>query len=234
MHDYNETKRDPVHKEIKRRFHYLHEKLSHIKRLVLEYDTQNCGGGMTSSSNANGTNEIKEMDSLHYWHKLKRPPLIFNLFSIVGTLLSSLSQNLHFLGMFQGWSKTVHMVPGSVVENKSQVLSEPGLQQTRNLHAVVKNCESRRFLFYNWFVRATVMISSTCAFVWSRAIVVTRLRATSTNGNYIDKKRGFLTTIGTFRGKKRKWKKKKKRNEIKVHPKRERKQWEKRRAFAKS
>lgn len=66
LHDYNETKRDPVHKEIKRRFHYLHEKLSHIKRLVLEYDTQNCGGGMTSSSNANGTNEIKEMDSLHY------------------------------------------------------------------------------------------------------------------------------------------------------------------------
>lgn len=165
---------------------------------------------MTSSSNANGTNEIKEMDSLHYWHKLKRPPLIFNLFSIVGTLLSSLSQNLHFLGMFQGWSKTVHMVPGSVVENKSQVLSEPGLQQTRNLHAVVKNCESRRFLFYNWFVRATVMISSTCAFVWSRAIVVTRLRATSTNGNYIDKKRGFLTTIGTFRGKKKEMKEKKK------------------------
>lgn len=165
---------------------------------------------MTNSSNANGTNEIKEMDSLHYWHKLKRPPLIFNLFSIVGTLLSSLSQNLHFLGMFQGWSKTVHMVPGSVVENKSQVLSEPGLQQTRNLHAVVKNCESRRFLFYNWFVRATVMISSTCAFVWSRAIVVTRLRATSTNGNYIDKKRGFLTTIGTFRGKKKEMKEKKK------------------------
>ncbi|CAK9810085.1 RNA polymerase II elongation factor ELL2 [Anthophora quadrimaculata] len=68
LHEYNETKRDPVHKETKRRFHYLHEKLSHIKRLVLEYDTQNCGGSMmtTTSSNADGSNEMKEMDSLHY------------------------------------------------------------------------------------------------------------------------------------------------------------------------
>ncbi|XP_076749100.1 suppressor of Triplolethal [Xylocopa sonorina] len=68
LHEYNETKRDPVHKETKRRFHYLHEKLSHIKRLVLEYDTQNCTGSMmtTNSNNADGSNEIKEMDSLHY------------------------------------------------------------------------------------------------------------------------------------------------------------------------
>ncbi|XP_017761775.1 PREDICTED: RNA polymerase II elongation factor Ell isoform X2 [Eufriesea mexicana] len=67
LQEYDETKRDPVHTETKRRFHYLHEKLSHIKRLVLEYDTQNCGGNiMTSSSNADGSNEIKEMGSLHY------------------------------------------------------------------------------------------------------------------------------------------------------------------------
>ncbi|KZC10191.1 RNA polymerase II elongation factor ELL2 [Dufourea novaeangliae] len=68
LYEYNETKRDPVHKETKRRFHYLHEKLSHIKRLVLEYDTQNCGGSMmtTSSASADGSNELKEMDSLHY------------------------------------------------------------------------------------------------------------------------------------------------------------------------
>ncbi|KOC69561.1 RNA polymerase II elongation factor ELL [Habropoda laboriosa] len=68
LQEYNETKRDPVHKETKRRFHYLHEKLSHIKRLVLEYDTQNCGGSMmtTGSSNADSSNEMKEMDSLHY------------------------------------------------------------------------------------------------------------------------------------------------------------------------
>ncbi|XP_076231438.1 suppressor of Triplolethal [Calliopsis andreniformis] len=68
LHEYNETKRDPVHIETKRRFHYLHEKLSHIKRLVLEYDTQNCGGNMmtTSSNSADGSNEMKEMDILHY------------------------------------------------------------------------------------------------------------------------------------------------------------------------
>ncbi|XP_076179580.1 suppressor of Triplolethal [Ptiloglossa arizonensis] len=68
LYEYNETKRDPVHKETKRRFHYLHEKLSHIKRLVLEYDTQNCGGSMMTASgnNADGSNEMKEMDSLHY------------------------------------------------------------------------------------------------------------------------------------------------------------------------
>ncbi|XP_076664410.1 suppressor of Triplolethal [Andrena cerasifolii] len=68
LFEYNETKRDPVHIETKRRFHYLHEKLSHIKRLVLEYDTQNCGGSMmsTSSSAADGIIELKEMDSLHY------------------------------------------------------------------------------------------------------------------------------------------------------------------------
>ncbi|XP_053976831.1 RNA polymerase II elongation factor Ell [Hylaeus volcanicus] len=68
LYEYNETKRDPVHKETKRRFHYLHEKLSHIKRLVLEYDTQNCGGNMVTASgnSADGSNEMKEMDSLHY------------------------------------------------------------------------------------------------------------------------------------------------------------------------
>ncbi|XP_068986727.1 RNA polymerase II elongation factor Ell isoform X2 [Bombus flavifrons] len=63
--EYNETKSDPKHKETKHRFHYLHEKLSHIKRLVLEYDTQNCGG-MMNSSMMDGSNDMKEMDSLHY------------------------------------------------------------------------------------------------------------------------------------------------------------------------
>ncbi|KAG7203569.1 hypothetical protein KM043_013613 [Ampulex compressa] len=65
--EYNDTKRDPVHKETKRRFHYLHEKLSHIKRLVLEYDTQNCSGSAgTVGGGANASNEMKEIDSLHY------------------------------------------------------------------------------------------------------------------------------------------------------------------------
>lgn len=68
LQEYNETKQDPVHKETKRRFHYLHEKLSHIKRLVLEYDTQHCGGSMmtANSNNVDGTNEGKELGSLHY------------------------------------------------------------------------------------------------------------------------------------------------------------------------
>lgn len=65
LDEYKETKRDPKHKETKHRFHYLHEKLSHIKRLVLEYDTQNCGG-MANNSNVGSSNDIKEMDSLHY------------------------------------------------------------------------------------------------------------------------------------------------------------------------
>nr|XP_033323769.1 RNA polymerase II elongation factor Ell isoform X1 [Megalopta genalis] len=68
LSDYNETKRDPIHREMKRRFHYLHEKLSHIKRLVLEYDTLHYGYSMEFgyTANADGSNEIKEIDSLHY------------------------------------------------------------------------------------------------------------------------------------------------------------------------
>lgn len=49
--EYNDTKNDPVHQQIKRRFHYLHDKLSHIKRLVLEYDSQNGNGGGGSLHN---------------------------------------------------------------------------------------------------------------------------------------------------------------------------------------
>ncbi|XP_068912678.1 RNA polymerase II elongation factor Ell [Tenebrio molitor] len=36
--EYNENKKDLEHQKLKRRFQYLHDKLSHIKRLVLEYD----------------------------------------------------------------------------------------------------------------------------------------------------------------------------------------------------
>ncbi|KAJ9580094.1 hypothetical protein L9F63_004236, partial [Diploptera punctata] len=39
VREYQENKRDLMFQEHKRRFQYLHEKLSHIKRLVLEYDT---------------------------------------------------------------------------------------------------------------------------------------------------------------------------------------------------
>lgn len=37
--EYQENKRNTKHQEDKRRFQYLHEKLSHIKRLVLEFDS---------------------------------------------------------------------------------------------------------------------------------------------------------------------------------------------------
>ncbi|XP_063934249.1 RNA polymerase II elongation factor ELL-like [Zophobas morio] len=36
VREYNENKKDLEHQKLKRRFHYLHDKLSHIKRLVLE------------------------------------------------------------------------------------------------------------------------------------------------------------------------------------------------------
>ncbi|KAJ3641546.1 hypothetical protein Zmor_028049 [Zophobas morio] len=38
VREYNENKKDLEHQKLKRRFQYLHDKLSHIKRLVLEYD----------------------------------------------------------------------------------------------------------------------------------------------------------------------------------------------------
>lgn len=66
--EYNETKRDPMQRETKRRFHYLHEKLSHIKRLVLEYDTLNSSGSMmlmTVMANRK-MGDTGEMDTIHY------------------------------------------------------------------------------------------------------------------------------------------------------------------------
>ncbi|KDR23417.1 hypothetical protein L798_05389 [Zootermopsis nevadensis] len=45
VQEYLENKRDIKFQEAKRRFQYLHEKLSHIKRLVLEYDSAGASGG---------------------------------------------------------------------------------------------------------------------------------------------------------------------------------------------
>ena len=45
VREYQENKRDLKFQEHKRRFQYLHEKLSHIKRLVLEYDSAVASGG---------------------------------------------------------------------------------------------------------------------------------------------------------------------------------------------
>ncbi|XP_071450365.1 RNA polymerase II elongation factor Ell [Hetaerina americana] len=43
VREYQENKRDQQYPEAKKKFQYLHEKLSHIKRLVLEYDSSNVG-----------------------------------------------------------------------------------------------------------------------------------------------------------------------------------------------
>ncbi|XP_015191577.1 PREDICTED: RNA polymerase II elongation factor Ell-like isoform X2 [Polistes dominula] len=59
--EYEETKSDPIQEQTKRRFEYLHEKLSHIKRLVTDYDMQNSG-----STLANHMGDTGGMDSTHY------------------------------------------------------------------------------------------------------------------------------------------------------------------------
>ncbi|KAG8236073.1 hypothetical protein J437_LFUL011997 [Ladona fulva] len=43
VREYQENKRDQQYPEAKKKFQYLHEKLSHIKRLVLEYDSSVSG-----------------------------------------------------------------------------------------------------------------------------------------------------------------------------------------------
>ncbi|XP_022919717.2 RNA polymerase II elongation factor Ell [Onthophagus taurus] len=48
LREYRQNKNDQQHQQVKRKFEYLHEKLSHIKRLVTEYDqkvAQSSGGG---------------------------------------------------------------------------------------------------------------------------------------------------------------------------------------------
>lgn len=66
VEEYNETKRDPEHQERKRRFHYLHEKLSHLKRLVSDYDAQQVGVALTNGSNHFSNNQVQEMNDAHY------------------------------------------------------------------------------------------------------------------------------------------------------------------------
>ncbi|XP_046400899.1 RNA polymerase II elongation factor Ell isoform X2 [Ischnura elegans] len=43
VREYQENQRDQQYPEAKKKFQYLHEKLSHIKRMVLEYDSSNVG-----------------------------------------------------------------------------------------------------------------------------------------------------------------------------------------------
>ncbi|KAK0161090.1 hypothetical protein PV327_009605 [Microctonus hyperodae] len=63
--EYITTRNDPAHIETKRRFHYLHEKLSHIKRLVLEYDTEHFGPAGDDMNN-NGEDILGGNGDLQY------------------------------------------------------------------------------------------------------------------------------------------------------------------------
>ncbi|KAL6258631.1 hypothetical protein P5V15_010584 [Pogonomyrmex californicus] len=49
--EYKETKQDRVYQQMKERFDYLHNKLSHIKRLILEYDSENVADRMLTADN---------------------------------------------------------------------------------------------------------------------------------------------------------------------------------------
>ncbi|XP_018365149.1 PREDICTED: RNA polymerase II elongation factor Ell [Trachymyrmex cornetzi] len=74
--EYKETKQNPVYQQMKERFDYLHNKLSHIKRLILEYDSENAVGrmsipntinnGIISNSMNIGSNNIGGIDHRHY------------------------------------------------------------------------------------------------------------------------------------------------------------------------
>lgn len=48
--EYKETKQDRTYQQMKERFDYLHDKLSHIKRLILEYDSENAADRMSTAS----------------------------------------------------------------------------------------------------------------------------------------------------------------------------------------
>ncbi|KAL0105257.1 hypothetical protein PUN28_016719 [Cardiocondyla obscurior] len=75
--EYKETKQNREYQQMKERFDYLHNKLSHIKRLILEYDSENADrlstvssidSGILSaqSSLSNASNNIGDLDNRHY------------------------------------------------------------------------------------------------------------------------------------------------------------------------
>ncbi|KMQ94681.1 rna polymerase ii elongation factor ell [Lasius niger] len=76
LREYKEIKQNHVYQQVKKRFHYMHEKLSHIKRLITEYERENSADTMSIMSNVDssivstttaGTNiNIGDFDSRHY------------------------------------------------------------------------------------------------------------------------------------------------------------------------
>ncbi|XP_011706071.1 PREDICTED: RNA polymerase II elongation factor ELL-like, partial [Wasmannia auropunctata] len=77
VREYKEIKQNRVYKQMKERFDYLHNKLSHIKRLILEYETElrermtanSIDSGILSSTgsvNGIGSNNTGGIDNRHY------------------------------------------------------------------------------------------------------------------------------------------------------------------------
>lgn len=75
--EYEETKDNPSYQQTKQRFHYLHDKLSHIKRLILEYESENptvdtvsvatnVDSSIVSTTSASTNVNIGDLDSQHY------------------------------------------------------------------------------------------------------------------------------------------------------------------------
>ena len=65
--DYEACKKNPKQQQKKARFDYLHDKLSHIKRLIVEYETAvaSDNGAVSVISNTNATNVVG-VNSRHY------------------------------------------------------------------------------------------------------------------------------------------------------------------------
>ncbi|XP_012232922.1 RNA polymerase II elongation factor Ell [Linepithema humile] len=66
LRDYNACKNDPRHLQMKTRFDYLHDKLSHIKRLILEYETAMSNNRVVNATSNTNTRNIGDVNSRHY------------------------------------------------------------------------------------------------------------------------------------------------------------------------
>ncbi|XP_029174532.1 RNA polymerase II elongation factor Ell [Nylanderia fulva] len=69
VREYNETKQNREYQQLKKRFEYLHEKLSHIKQLIIDYETTISAANNVDSSIVSTTSasvNVEDLDSRHY------------------------------------------------------------------------------------------------------------------------------------------------------------------------
>lgn len=71
VREYNETKQNREYQQLKKRFDYLHEKLSHIKQLILDYEkaisaASNVDNSIVSTTTASTNINMEDLDSRHY------------------------------------------------------------------------------------------------------------------------------------------------------------------------